>query len=504
MADLLLAWLGQTDLDAAKDSDSVGLGPIAGAVTERVFDAAVILSTYPRTKTSHYAKWLGDLPGHHSAVEIRPVPLSSPVDYEEIHRAAVAEIEAARERHGAGARLTFHLSPGTSAMAAVWLLLAASRADASLIDSSRQHGVRDVELPFEIAAEFVPALVRRSDKRLEDLAAAEPPAAPEFGAIVHRSEAMRLVVDRARRAAPRHVPVLIEGETGTGKEMLARAIHAASSRAGREMIAVNCGAIPPNLVESTLFGHVKGAFTGADRARRGLFAAAHGSTLFLDEVGELPSPAQVSLLRALQEGLVTPVGATKADEVDVRVIAATNRSLVDEVADGRFRSDLYYRLAVAVLHLPPLRRREGDLGLLVDHLLAAINAEQRASDPTWKDKQLSVAARNLLLRHRWPGNVRELVNTLTRAVIWASADTLDEADLSDAIHTHPATQGDPVLGRPLGADLDLRELLADVARHYLERALAEAHGNKTRAADLVGLPSYQTLTNWMQRYGLET
>ena len=170
---------------------------------------------------------------------------------------------------------------------------------------------------------------------------------------------MKRVIARARRVAPRSVPVLIEGETGTGKELIARAIHQAGPRRGRAFVAVNCGAIPADLVESELFGHEKGAFTGADRSRKGYFEAADAGTLFLDEIGELPAPAQVKLLRVLQDGLVVRIGATRPVQVDVRVIAATNRTLTHEVARNRFREDLFYRLAVAVLKLPPLRERPG-------------------------------------------------------------------------------------------------------------------------------------------------
>ena len=268
-------------------------------------------------------------------------------------------------------------------------------------------------------------------------------------------------------------------------------------------IAVNCGAMPPDLVESELFGHEKGAFTGADRRRKGYFEAADAGTLFLDEIGELPAPAQVKLLRVLQDGKVDRIGATRPVQVDVRVVAATNRTLTHEVARDRFREDLFYRLAVAVLKLPPLRERPGDLGLLVDRLLEQVN-EESASEPDYKKKQLSPAARNILLQHSWPGNVRELLNTLRRAAIWSGATTLEAADLRDALLPAPQDQGpDKVLDRALGDGFSLPGLLGDVARHYLARAMKESGGNKTRAARLVGLSSYQTLTNWLSKYGVK-
>src|SRR5581483_8539743 len=248
-----------------------------------------------------------------------------------------------------GLDLVLHLSPGTPAMAAVWIILAKTRFPAKLIESSRQHGIRTASVPFEISADFLPDLLRRPDEELERLSAGLPPEAPEFADIVHRGAGMKRVILRSRRVAARSVPVLIEGETGTGKELLARAIHQASPRKGRPFVAVNCGAIPGELVESELFGHEKGAFTGATAQRKGHFQETDGGTLFLDEVGELPKPAQVKLLRALQEGEVVPIGSSRPVKVDVRLIADTNRSLVQDVAAGQFREDLFHRLAVAVL-----------------------------------------------------------------------------------------------------------------------------------------------------------
>jgi transcriptional regulator with PAS, ATPase and Fis domain len=293
--------------------------------------------------------------------------------------------------------------------------------------------------------------------------------------------------------------VLIEGESGTGKEMLARAIHRASPRRARDLVAVNCGAIPHELIESQLFGHEKGAFTDAKEARKGVFEAADGGTLFLDEVGELPTAAQVKLLRVLQEREVVRVGANKPIKVDVRVVAATNRILTDEIAAGRFREDLFYRLAVAVLKIPSVRDRAGDLGLLVDHLLSASNQEA-ASEPGFVEKKLSAGARNLLLAHHWPGNVRELQNTLRRALIWTEGGTVSAEDVREALLPTRPAKSQEVLGRPLGGGFSLPEMMRDVARHYLKRAMHDAGGNKTKAAELVGLPSYQTLTNWLGKY----
>ena len=374
---------------------------------------------------------------------------------------------------------------------------------AELIESSRQHGVKTASVPFDISAEFIPDLLSASDEQLRTRSAEPAPEAPEFADIVHRSEPMKRLVARARKAASRSIPVLIEGESGTGKELLARAIVRASPRRDHPLRVVNCGAIPSELVESELFGHIKGAFTGATQDRAGYFEDAHGGTLFLDEIGELPLPAQVKLLRVLQEGEVTRVGASKPKKTDVRIIAATNRDLVQEVAARHFREDLFYRLAVVVLKVPPLREREGDLGLLVDSLLDRINEESR-SEPGFMHKKISVGARNILLGHPWPGNVRELQNTLRRAVVWSEEETISVEDMREALLTLavPQLATDVVLDQPLSQGFDLPSLIARVARHYLERALDEARGNKTVAAKLVGLPSYQTLTNWLSRYGV--
>ncbi len=240
-----------------------------------------------------------------------------------------------------------------------------------------------------------------------------------FKDIVTRSPRMHAVIRTAEKAATSGIPVLVEGQSGVGKELIARAIHGAGERRARPFVAVNCGAIPENLVESILFGHEKGAFTGATERHTGKFAEAHGGTLFLDEVGELPLAAQVKLLRALQEGEVEPVGAKKPVKVDVRVISATNRDLIADVKSGRFREDLFYRLHVFPISLPPLSERPEDVGELARHFLARFAAEEGK-----RVTRLSTEALALLSGYRWPGNVRQLENAVFRAVVLTEGDEI--------------------------------------------------------------------------------
>lgn len=496
--ELLLAWLGNTDLRASQSSDSDEQGPILGGAKAFTFDAVHLLSDHSTQKTRAYARWLGQ----QIPVPITPhqAKLTSPTSFEEIFRASTSVIDEVK-RGSPSAALTFHLSPGTPAMAAIWLLLAKTRYPAKLIESSREQGVKLVSIPFELSAEFVPVADKQADEALTRLMLGVPPDSPAFTSIIHRCAAMKRTVAMAHRLAVREVPVLIQGDSGTGKELFARAIHQASARNSKSFVAVNCGAIPQELVDAELFGHEKGAFTGATAARAGYFESADGGTLFLDEVGELPLASQVRLLRVLQEREVTRVGATRAKPIDIRVIAATNRVLPDEVRSGRFREDLFHRLAVGVLMLPPLRQREGDLNLLIDSMLASINAEA-VCQPGYKHKKLDVAARNILVQHSWPGNVRELHNTLLRASIWALGEKITAQDVAESLAVTVAPKAETVLGRSMDQAISLPDIIGDVARHYLERAMAQTHGNKSEAARLLGIGSYQTVSNWLQKYGV--
>jgi transcriptional regulator with PAS, ATPase and Fis domain len=495
---VLVSWIGRTDLKAASGDASVGPGPIAQAIHVYTYSAIHLLSDFPSAENKAFSKWLGQQTT--AKIEIHPVKLSSPIHFGEIYQGVVGALEGIRNKN---TELTYHLSPGTPAMQSVWILLAKTTHPARLIQSSTEAGVQEAHIPFDISAEFIPQLLQQSDQRLTELAQGSTDENPEFSDIIHRSPVMKRLIVQARRVALHTIPVLIEGESGTGKELMARAIHQSSLRAGKPFICVNCGAIPPGLAESEFFGHKKGSFTGSTGDRKGHFERAEGGTLFLDEIGELPKPIQVTLLRALQEKEVTPVGSSDARKIDVRVIAATNRTLIDDVATGQFREDLFYRLAVAIIKLPPLRERAGDISLLIDTLLDQVNEAGAALG--LKQKKLSASAKNIMLQHRWPGNIRELLNTLQRATVWSDDNVIGSEAMREAIMLSPKMHqgGFDILGRPIEDGVPLEELLAEVASHYLRKALEHTHNNKSQAATLLGLGSYQTLTNWMSRYGIK-
>ena len=301
---------------------------------------------------------------------------------------------------------------------------------------------------------------------------------------------MIALLDVIERAAEYKATVLLVGESGTGKEVLARTIQAQSSRADEAFVAVNCGAIPENLLESELFGHVKGAFTGASRARRGLFAEADGGTLFLDEIGELPAALQVKLLRVLEEEEIRPLGESKAHHVDVRVIAATSRDVEADVRSGRFRDDLFYRLDVIRIEVPPLRERARDIPLLVDHFVS--HFANTLGKPV---RSVSNEALQRLAAHAWPGNVRELRNVIERAIILAPSDCIT---LNELPATLCADAGGPSL--PSG-DLSLRKARARFERDWIRQALERTDGNRTRAAQLLEI-SHRSLLYKIKEYGL--
>jgi two-component system response regulator HydG len=296
------------------------------------------------------------------------------------------------------------------------------------------------------------------------------------GELMGESRSMVAVYDLIHRVAPTDTTVLLSGESGTGKELAARALHLASERAQMPFVAINCAAVPANLLESELFGHVKGAFTDAKEGRLGLFQQAQGGTLLLDEIGEMPLEMQPKLLRVLQERQIRAVGGNAVSAIDVRIIAATNRELESEVEQGRFREDLYYRLNVVQLHVPPLRARGNDILLLARHFLA------RAAARSGKQVMgISAPAAKKLLEYDWPGNVRQLENCIERAVALARFQEITPEDLPDRVSRY---EGVGVGVEDMGSDY---LTLAELEKRYIKTALKSTNGNKTQAAKVLGV-----------------
>jgi two-component system response regulator AtoC len=315
-----------------------------------------------------------------------------------------------------------------------------------------------------------------------------------FGNIVARSEAMARVFDLVKKVADHKTTVLVTGESGTGKELIARAIHSSGPRASNPIVAIDCGGIPENLLESELFGYKKGAFTDAVRDKPGRFEEAHGGTIFLDEIGELPLPLQVKLLRVLQEEEIAPLGDIGSKKIDVRVIAATAKDLSKDVEEGMFREDLFYRINVMHIHLPPLRERRGDIALLVGHFIDRFNNKlnKHIEGP-------SSEAMSLLMDYHWPGNVRELENIIERSILLATGRWITPAQFPPEMNMaqRPSPYFDPSEG------LSIKKASKRLQRALIEKALIQTGGNRTQAAKLLEI-SRPMLISKVKEYGLES
>jgi len=368
-------------------------------------------------------------------------------------------------------------------------------------------GAHDFVTAGQIQGDDLTAAVALAFEKLEARTAgrdrqrrATPVPAPSM---IGESAPMKTLAASIRKVAPHKATVLVQGESGTGKELIARAVHDQSPRAGGPFVAVNCGAIPAGLMESELFGHAKGAFTDALRDRVGLLEQSSGGTLFLDEVGELPAALQVKLLRALQEEQVRRLGDADDRTIDLRLVAATARDLEAEVAAGRFREDLYHRINVVALRVPPLRDRSGDIPLLTAHFVTRINQRSRLAITG-----LSREAMRLLQAYGWPGNVRELENTIERAAVMCEGPEIDAGSLPERILNGrngfgPSTASVPAPAGPgeASSDLSIKRAARRVEEELIRQALARTGGNRTRAAELLDI-SHRALLYKIKEYGV--
>ena len=520
---ILFSWIGHADLRAMaaslpeSEQQEVlkGLnppkatpgqpGPLKCLLDAEQFDEIHLLSDHGTNKNRLYLKWVGG-----DAV-LHPVKLTNPTDYPEVFKVAdheLASVVNVPRPHRID--LCLHLSPGTPTMTAIWLLLGKSKYHPATFYQTHDRKAWITSVPFDLVVDFIPQVLRDADARLQRLSSESPQDVAGFEGILGESHKLRVAVGLARRAAIRDVSVLLLGESGTGKEKFARAIHDASPRKAKKFVSINCAAISRELLESELFGHKKGSFTGAVSDRDGAFKEADGGTLFLDEIGECDPAMQAKLLRVLQPPDDDPchrvfyrVGESKPITSDVRIIAATNRDLVVAIARNEFRDDLYYRVAAITLKLPPLRERREDIPTLVQRLLVQINENFEKKEPGYKHKTVSSSAMTFVRKHPWPGNVRQLFNTLLQAAVMTDGEVIDRQDVADAIAEVPGKPSVDLMEQPLGEGFVLTDFLEEIQRHYLIRGMKESGGVKTKAAELLGYKNYQTLAAQLDRLKVE-
>ena len=386
-------------------------------------------------------------------------------------------------------------SPNTPA-----LMMTAYGSVETAIEAMKRGAVDYIMKPFkneEVRLQVQRAIEQRNLKR-ENLALKKDQAARgKLENIVGKSKPVEELRDMIRRVANLPSTVAIHGESGTGKELVARGIHALSTRASKPFVAVNCGGFPENLLESELFGHKKGSFTGAYDDKEGLFVVADGGTLFLDEVGEMPLSLQVKLLRVLDNNIVFPVGGTQGIKVDVRIISATNRNLDKMVKDGTFREDLFYRLNVIPIQVPPLRERADDIPLLVRAFVTS-----HATKMGRGTVQIGPETEGALHSFAWPGNVRELMNVLERAVALCNNDRIEITDLPNYIREHVGTPAAQTAPAP-ATGFDLEKYVAEIETNLIQQALQNTKYSQKRAADLLGLTA-RSLRYRLKKYGMES
>ncbi len=516
----LVAWIGATDL-ASMGSDAGGQvkaqvekainrkirdaddgGPIRSLLQTESFDSIHLLNTYPKNLETKFANWLGSKVVFH-----RPTKLESPTDYASIYTTIDEFLKGLYSaKTNPPTELCIHLSPGTPAMAAVWVLIGKSKYKPTFFQSYQGNN-SVTEIPFDLDL-HIREVITDADAAYEHLRAMSPGELDGFSDMIGDSKAMREASGRAHRAAIRDVSVLLLGESGTGKSKIAQSIHDASPRKSQPFKSINCAAIPDQLLESELFGHVKGAFTGADKDKQGLFELANKGTIFLDEIGECNLALQAKLLSVLQPMIeLGPcvrkfrcVGGGKEITVDVRVIAATNQNLIEQVEQNRFRLDLYYRLAAITIKLPPLRERGKDVVDLAKHFLGQINADFGKQDATYEPKKFSADATSFIRSHDWPGNARQLYNAILQAVVMTGQVSLNRLDISAGVEEAPQRTTASSLDLPLGNGFNLTEHLDTIRRHYLQRGMEEAHGKKKAAAELLGFDNWQTMDKQLEKF----
>ncbi len=495
----LLTWLGNRDILNMEHEQSAAIITLA---TKSLipFDKIVILSNKDENKWIQFERFakkrMATINRPAQDIQVYKADIVSPIDYVSIHQVTESWITKLSE---AADTLSINLTSGTPAMTTLSVLLGKGKANVQFLQATPKNELQQVEIPIDFGQVYVKSAARN----IANSATSLPKIEKAFSELTVQSLSMKEVVERAKRIARSEVSALILGETGTGKELMANAIHQGSLRANKPIRTVNCGALAESLVDSTLFGHKKGAFTGAEKDHPGLFEQANGGTLFLDEVGELTPTIQVKLLRVLQQGEVNRLGDTKTINVDVRVIAATHQDLLKLVSKGKFREDLFYRLAVGIIQMPALRERAEDIPFIVEQLTNQIN-KAGCKHPDYVGKNISEKGINFILSQSWPGNIRELWSTLNRAFLWSDSQIITDKDLSDAIINRHQSNDCTDVVLSYNDKVDITQLTEEYQKNYLEAALKASGNVKKHATKMLGLKDHQTLSNWMKRLGIES
>ncbi len=496
----LYTWIGYTDIQNMHQDLDAAISTIT-LKSSQPFDKIFILGSAWQEDWDAYEAWLksklllADRPCDN--IKVYRANITSPIDYPSI----ISETEKWLSKQSEeSAEVSINITSGTPAMIAASVLVGKAKHNIRFVQSNKDNTLVDVDIPVD----FTKTYAKSAAKSIANKAVKSPSSQKQFGDIVAYSQAMKELISKAERVATSEFELscLILGETGTGKEVLANAIHRSSPRSRRPLRTVNCGALPETLVDSILFGHVKGAFTGADKDHKGLFEQANGGTLFLDEVGELTPSVQVKLLRALQQGEVTRVGDDATISVDVRIIAATHRDLLDLVDKDEFREDLFYRLAVGLLHIPALRQRNEDIEPLVKELVEELN-QVASKFPTYKSKIISDKGINFIKSQPWPGNIRELWNTLNRAFLWSNKEIISDKDMKDALIVRQKNSETTEIFLSHSQQVDIKKLIDKYKKDYIVAAMKITGGNKTKAAEMLGLNSHQVLSKWIKDLGVE-
>ncbi|WP_044411879.1 sigma 54-interacting transcriptional regulator [Thiomicrospira microaerophila] len=497
MKKLLMSWIGEADL---KQFESGNVGPVESFIDQVAEwnDKIFILYAYPTERVHPFLLHLSKV-AKHKLIQPVEIGLNDPTSYAEVFPIVDKLLESVRHTaEHKSAQLNIFLSPGTPTMQAVWVLLSKTKYPA-VCWSGYKSRCSVVELPFHIELEYLEQANEQVDISLEN-ALEDKAFIKNFETIVGESPIIKTQIQRAKQLAKRAVSVLILGPTGSGKEVFAQAIHNASAQSKGEFVAVNCGALPSELAESILFGHVKGAFTGAVNDQAGLIKQADHGTLFLDEIGELPLNLQVKLLRVLQEKTFRPLGAKKDEVSQFRLIAATHQDLMEQVEIGAFREDLFYRIAIGILKLPSLVEREDDSVLIAEWLLKQINLEL-ADQPGYVSKKFNQNVKKIIRNHSWLGNVRELRATVLRICAWSEKKEINAEDFEQAILVRKS-KSRSWFESNTSQGIDLELILNDVQKFYIKEASRITAGQITKMAALLGFKNHQTLKKRMENLGL--